>query len=255
MSSIEIEDVLTSIRRLVSDDLRPAARPAPVVETPHDKLVLTPAFRIVTDEVAVKMMTPVDMAVAAPERPSPLPRLHLGTPPPMEKVAASLELAVAAHSGEWESEVGDAAPMAGEGEWLDTEWEATRIEATESDLVDDAKGQGLDGWAQDDSDEIVFAHPAVDTFRRPDAVSPDPVWAAQAEAEVVADLSDPVDEADAGLFADGPEMTFDESVLRDLVRDLIREELQGGLGERITRNVRKLVRAEIARALAAREFD
>ena len=36
---------------------------------------------------------------------------------------------------------------------------------------------------------------------------------------------------------------------------LIREELSGTLGERITRNVRKLVRAEINRALTARDFD
>ena len=42
--------------------------------------------------------------------------------------------------------------------------------------------------------------------------------------------------------------------LPENVRDLIREELQGGLGERITRNVRKLVRAEIARALAAQDL-
>ena len=39
------------------------------------------------------------------------------------------------------------------------------------------------------------------------------------------------------------------------VRDIIREELQGALGERITRNVRKLVRAEIARAMAVRDFE
>lgn len=48
---------------------------------------------------------------------------------------------------------------------------------------------------------------------------------------------------------------FDEEMLRDLVRDIIREELQGALGERITRNVRKLVRAEIARAMAVRDFE
>jgi hypothetical protein len=47
----------------------------------------------------------------------------------------------------------------------------------------------------------------------------------------------------------------DEAHLRDLVRDIIREELQGSLGERITRNVRKLVRAEINRALATRDFE
>ena len=50
-------------------------------------------------------------------------------------------------------------------------------------------------------------------------------------------------------------MRFDEDVLRELVRDMLREELAGKMGERITRNIRKLVRAEIARALAAQEFE
>lgn len=49
--------------------------------------------------------------------------------------------------------------------------------------------------------------------------------------------------------------TFDEAALRELVIEIIRQELQGALGERITRNVRKLVRAEIHRAMAGREFD
>ncbi len=48
---------------------------------------------------------------------------------------------------------------------------------------------------------------------------------------------------------------LDEAALRDLVAEVVREELQGGLGERITRNVRKLVRAEIQRAFAARDLD
>jgi len=43
---------------------------------------------------------------------------------------------------------------------------------------------------------------------------------------------------------------FDEDMLRDMVKDIIRQELQGVLGERITRNVRKLVRREIQRALS-----
>ncbi|MGB5066541.1 MAG: hypothetical protein WBO29_04080, partial [Albidovulum sp.] len=38
-------------------------------------------------------------------------------------------------------------------------------------------------------------------------------------------------------------------MLRELVADIIRQELQGALGERMTRNVRKLVRREINRAL------
>ncbi len=47
---------------------------------------------------------------------------------------------------------------------------------------------------------------------------------------------------------------LDEEGLRELVSDIVREELQGALGERITRNVRKLVRREIQRALATQEL-
>jgi hypothetical protein len=66
------------------------------------------------------------------------------------------------------------------------------------------------------------------------------------------DDADPEAETDP---ADNQGGYFDEAVLRDLVRDLIREELSGTLGERITRNVRKLVRAEINRSLTARDFE
>lgn len=48
---------------------------------------------------------------------------------------------------------------------------------------------------------------------------------------------------------------LDEEALRDLVSDIVRAELQGALGERITRNVRKLVRREIHRALTAQELE
>jgi hypothetical protein len=51
------------------------------------------------------------------------------------------------------------------------------------------------------------------------------------------------------------EQLIDEEVLRDLVSDIVRAELQGALGERITRNVRKLVRREIHRALAAQDLE
>lgn len=48
---------------------------------------------------------------------------------------------------------------------------------------------------------------------------------------------------------------LDEDALRDLVSEIVRAELQGALGERITRNVRKLVRREIHRALTAQELE
>lgn len=51
------------------------------------------------------------------------------------------------------------------------------------------------------------------------------------------------------------ETLIDEDALRDLVGEIVRQELQGALGERITRNVRKLVRREIHRALSASGLD
>ncbi len=49
--------------------------------------------------------------------------------------------------------------------------------------------------------------------------------------------------------------TLDEDALRALVIDIVRSELNGKLGERITRNVRKLVRREIMRVLNAQDLD
>ncbi len=46
-----------------------------------------------------------------------------------------------------------------------------------------------------------------------------------------------------------------EEVLRELVRDLVREQFQGDLGLHITRSIRKLVKAEIAREMTLREAE
>lgn len=47
----------------------------------------------------------------------------------------------------------------------------------------------------------------------------------------------------------------DDAALRDLVAEIVREELAGEMGDRITRNVRKLVRREIHRVLSGRKLD
>lgn len=120
----------------------------------------------------------------------------------------------------------------------------------------------LPDWARMEAD--AEAEPEVELEAAPAAAAgPSAVgtenddWADAAEAEIRRELED---EATATVFArfdddDHDDRHFDEEMLRDLVRDIIREELQGALGERITRNVRKLVRAEIARALAVRDFE
>ncbi|MFT5006425.1 MAG: hypothetical protein ACI8YI_002049 [Paracoccaceae bacterium] len=74
---------------------------------------------------------------------------------------------------------------------------------------------------------------------------------ATTDTEVEADEEEP----STINFAEEDASVLDEDTLRDLVSDMVREELQGELGDRITRNVRKLVRREIQRALASREFE
>ena len=56
-------------------------------------------------------------------------------------------------------------------------------------------------------------------------------------------------------FPDDDVSVVDEDALREIISDVVREELQGEMGKRITRNIRKLVRREIRIALATDELD
>ncbi|QBX99390.1 hypothetical protein E2K80_00485 [Rhodophyticola sp. CCM32] len=71
-------------------------------------------------------------------------------------------------------------------------------------------------------------------------------------SEEVEDLGE-----DPGLFTfpDTGEAVIDEDLLREIVGEVVREELKGMLGQRITRNVRKMVRREIRQALAAEGLE
>ena len=51
------------------------------------------------------------------------------------------------------------------------------------------------------------------------------------------------------------ESVLDEEVLREIISQVVRDELKGVLGQKITRNVRKMVRREIRLALAAEELE
>jgi hypothetical protein len=261
MSSVEIEDVLSSIRRLVSEDLRPGAK-AGAAKKPDEKFILTPAFRVVAESgvegQSDSLVSKQDTTVVAR---ATLPRLHLGAEPVIEELVATLERAVEAQDIEWESEVGDPAPMVTEAEWTENGWVALDNEiqddvAKAPSLGDELHDAATPSWAQDDPEQSVEIEESAASTPELPIAEPDEYWADQAEAEAVAELRDTSTADDASLFvSNGTEMSFDEEVLRDLVRDLIREELQGGLGERITRNVRKLVRAEIARAIAAQDIE
>ncbi|MBN2630364.1 MAG: hypothetical protein JXR75_07475 [Rhodobacteraceae bacterium] len=270
INNTEIEDVLSSIRRLVSQDLRPAPRPTPtaqsadVAEAGH--LLLTPALRIVPTDPVAAAQPALDALVLAPEM------VANAAPAAVAKDDVITRLGAAVVEDDWEAPEGDAEVWT-PGGGLDA---ATFAHAPRAPLSDPTEGfdfktppyAEFDGFGSDaptadvpDTDLSDIPEDAEDLHDipvPPRRVSP-PVdagsWADDAEAAVMADLATPPVEDDM-LDAPGPGMmAFDEEVLRDLVRDLIREELAGTLGERITRNVRKLVRAEIARALALREFE
>ena len=91
-----------------------------------------------------------------------------------------------------------------------------------------------------------------------DVPANDPATGVLAEAAALPVNADPLADTAGSFLTDGegnPISILDEDELMQILRRVIREELQGVLGEKITRNVRKLVRAEIARALTAQTLD
>ncbi len=275
MSAGEIEDVLSSIRRLVSEELRPLARVVRV--EPDEKLILTPALRVVSSAGPI---------VAAPDRKSAVVTLvadALGGSAVFEGETGDPEPQVASAPMAWNVEPDDEdddqdvrridgfvfqsrqngatqglSPWPPKGVVADpAEYEGEVLQPTAPPAQDD------EGWAQDGPADIEDTGDTNYLDALDSSADADPDWVDLAEAEVIAGLSaqaadlgaetDIDDRAEPSLFAH--DVQFDETVLRDLVRDLIRQELQGALGERITRNVRKLVRVEVARALSLHDFE
>lgn len=251
MTSRDIEDVLQSIRRLVTEDLRPSPRD----DRAGARLILTPALRVVDGQPA----------------PEPAPPPAAPAEPRVDLVLAALDRAVRADPPpQWEAETGDPAPPLR----LETPVHApvppraataAPVAQPEPELfLDDAEARdvaatvlpGEDaGAVVEDISDMAAPEPA-----RPDpaTVQRDPDWSAAAEAAARAELEDaPVLEQmprhDTSMDDAGDGAWLDEEALREIVRAVLREELSGPLGERITRNIRKLVHAEIARALSVRD--
>lgn len=319
MSSVEIEDVLSSIRRLVSEDLRPMQRPKARLDA-GSKLILTPALRVVPnaegsgaeptaspefDQNEADFLTENDADQAgfdAVELSSPLQTLlddiahgegrssdhaaHLpdpadasvATPASIEAVVSALGAAVTGQG--WEGEQENAPEPA--VDWTDQVWAERTLadvattgpdrvvdaELIESADVADAPLAMDEIWVQspepfvvetsfreDDEDELPFSESEIADLAEAAAVA-EILSAGSAiideTAQVVQDQ--PADAAEQSIFHDDAAF-MDEDALRDMVRDILRQELQGDLGERITRNVRKLVRAEINRVMTSRDFE
>ncbi|MVO16096.1 hypothetical protein [Parasedimentitalea huanghaiensis] len=148
-----------------------------------------------------------------------------------DKIAA-LEAAIGQAEEQWEPD----------GE-TDEEYSGTAVETLDWEDLEEEVAEPVVSAA----DDVVEASPQFTAS--PEVATPevDPLNAAHLAEQAVADEV-------LGDFA-ADEAIMDEETLRELVADIVREELQGALGERITRNVRKLVRREIHRALAVQDLS
>ena len=124
---------------------------------------------------------------------------------------------------------------------------ATARAADEDDRGEDA-AEAMTGIVEDDDAEDADLAEAVDMD----------------EAETVYDFADaePVEDDERGFspgFAQRVSVMepgeVDNDLLRTMVASLVREELQGALGERLTDRLRKLVRREVQIAIGQRERD
>lgn len=198
LSRGKIEDVILSIRRLVSETDAEEGQASATV----DRLVLTPSLRI------------GEGAGGAAASGAPAPDI--------EETLDALEAEVSRKAGQWSRGEGEAGADAAGGEETVSvydDWEPA--------------DPGTPRGTQSASDEVIdleVAEAGAGTASRPGLPETD---------MAAADL----------------DTLLDERELRALVAEVLREELKGPLGERITRNVRKLVRREIAQALAGLNLD
>ena len=132
----------------------------------------------------------------------------------------------------------------------------------EPDAPGDGDYSGSDAPAMAWEDDVELDGTGVPLHTRANEPSDAAIETALAEANAAYDTDedafdedDSDDDEDAKAIGLGGEEYLDEEMLRDLVADIVRSELQGALGERITRNVRKLVRREIHRALTAQDLE
>jgi hypothetical protein len=308
LTSEEIEDVVSSVRRLVSNEQSPRRLSR---DLNAERLLLTPSLRVVSE---TSPLAPLILGAATPEV-SPVaedaaPETLAGD----AALDATPDDAVDLIEAEWEDELwaapegmplGEVAlvaeeaevllpPAAGlpesfapepEADDLPEAWAEVGPDFAEDEPVafvplrrraeslaaklasgtvadkaeteagsatgeaDQAGAQDVDPTLYEDlalAELPIARDPSAD--RASDARARDPV------SQAVHDLAHRV-QTDL-MDADGtPLAVLDEAALQEIVRQMIREELQGTLGERITRNVRKLVRAEINRALMARDLD
>ena len=285
VANAEIEDVLSSIRRLVTDEGRgQRSGDAQAKKKPASKLVLTPALRVPASQLSgekapesteaprkdvaeqeetgtseTRTKARVD-PFSNPPWSNPENTLHNAA----ERLAANADEPADEEPANKPSPRPEISPVATAPEPAKGEQMAraaslsAKIQALESAIA-----QTHDQWEPDGSQGDDYAGIPTRSMKWRDAneqangkeaaMAKEPVkeQVTAAPSQAVSHEQQENDVAD--MFSD--EGFIDEEALRELVADIVRKELQGPLGERITRNVRKLVRREIQRALTTQQFD
>lgn len=153
--------------------------------------------------------------------------------PNLQARIASVEAALAGRDDEWEPDGDDDDPYAGD-QVTTLEWED---HASDEKATDAAQDQGFGPDATNLAGGFTpSATEQDDHLDAPEGETPEEAAGEDDDWQLQGDV-------------------LDEEALRDMVSEIVRQELQGALGERITRNVRKLVRREIHRALASQDFE
>lgn len=320
VKTAEIEDVLSSIRRLVSDDHREAApRANDPPDSAPERLVLTEALRVAdpetrSDEIEEAKQAKIEPFLLQPapsvpveeglssesaeqdvlrdqaedqdeisDRANDRPQDHLTTDEAAPARAGVDELTAAPSYLEAQDPQLTSGGVNLDAPWLDpdttlyeaAEFATVRTSGAEDQVAQDVRplgekiaaleeviartedqwepdGTGLDDYAGTEVEGLDWEETEEDVQDDIDVLNEDDVTI-HAERIVEESLDELATEAvEDEAFA---EATLDEDALRALVADIVREELQGVLGERITRNVRKLVRREIQRALAVKDLE
>ncbi len=241
-----IEDVLSSIKRLVTEEDRKAPGIlATSLSKKPGRLVLTDALRV--NEAAVH------------ERPQPGKKESAYKAEDSVKPMLLRACDIVKHAEPAVEQQAKTEPEDGLTDSL-----SAKIEALEAAIA-----RTEDQWEPDgDSEDAYSGTPAMslkwhseDQFvvaNSSDLKASDPEQHESATTAAFARNSEPSTAEQTQSAKEAGEksaLVMDEDALRGLIAEVVREELQGVLGQRITRNVRKMVRREIYRALAERELD
>ncbi len=254
---------------------------APADEAVEEAAETAQAADIVTDDSLSEATTPkpspsedapwadpnstlFEAAGVAPRRdstPQPAGQLNPKIGAVVQKLA-EMEAANAARPVLWEPDGSRDTPYAGSDleplQWTDTDAAEPATDAAADPLAeaDETAEPTATPVAQMDSPTAEAEPQQLDPQPEPLVLS-EPAQASPADPATADGASQIAEQAVTDVAMDqlgAEDSILDEESLRELVADIVRAELQGALGERITRNVRKLVRREIQRALSAQDL-